>query len=224
MKEIIQYTLYFHAFAGGIALLSGLLAIATKKGGKQHILSGEIYFYSMLTVAVTGLIVATYRGTIFLQTVAFFAFYLAFTGKRVLRNKKEVLVSKLDWVANILSMMVGAYMLYLGILNLFRSGFVGAIPMLLVFGGILFWITVEDAIKMKKKKWIKNDWLYTHIGRMGGSFIATSTAFLLINISFEPRWIVWLAPTAIGSPLMAAAVGKWKVKLGDKKAKNAATK
>lgn len=217
MKEFIQYILYFHAFSGAIALLFGLIAIFTKKGSKYHTKSGEIYFYSMLSVAVTGLIVATYRNTIFLQTIAFFAFYMAFTGKRVLRSKKSIVTDKLDWIANIISMGVGAYMLYLGVSNLLLSGFVGAIPMLLVFGGLLFWMTIEDALKMKNKKWIKNDWLYTHIGRMGGSFIATSTAFLLINIRFEPRWIVWLAPTVIGTPLMIAAIGKWKVKLGDRK-------
>lgn len=217
MKEFIQYTLYFHAFSGGIALLFGILAILTKKGSKRHIQSGEIYFYAMLFVAITGLIVSSYRGQIFLQTVAFFAFYMAFTGKRVLRNKKEIIVDKVDWIANIISMVVGGFMLYLGIINLFKSGFVGAIPMLLVFGGLLFWMTIEDARKMKTKKWVKNDWLYTHIGRMGGSFIATSTAFLLINIRFEPRWIVWLAPTFIGTPLMIMAIKKWKAKLGDKK-------
>lgn len=222
MKEFVQYTLYFHAFCGASALLFGILAILTKKGSKKHILSGQIYFYSMLLVAITGLIVATYRNTIFLQTIAFFAFYMAFTGKRVLKNKKEIIVTKLDWIANIVSMGVGAYMLYLGITNLFRSGFVGAIPMLLVFGGLLFWMTLQDALKMKNKKWVKNDWLYTHIGRMGGSFIATSTAFLLINISFEPRWVVWLAPTFIGTPLMIASIKKWKVKLVDKKEKNIA--
>jgi len=91
----------------------------------------------------------------------------------------------------------------------------------IIFGGLLTWMTVQDTIKMRKKNWVKNDWLYTHIGRMGGSFIAASTAFLLINISFEPRWIVWLAPTLIGSPLMAVVIEKWKVKLGDRKAKKA---
>ena len=80
-------------------------------------------------------------------------------------------------------------------------------------------MTVQDAVKMWKRKWVKNDWLCTHIGRMGGSFIATSTAFLLTNIHFEPAWIVWLAPTVIGSPIIAVAIGKWKVKLGDRKKK-----
>lgn len=222
MKEFIQYTLYFHAFSGGIALLGGILAILTKKGSKNHTLSGEVYFYAMLTVVVTGLIVATYRGNLFLQTIAIFSFYMAFTGKRVLRNKKEIVTSPLDWSFNIISMASGLFMLYLVIVNFAKVGFAGAIPMLLIFGGLLTWMTIQDAITMWKKNWVKNNWLYTHIGRMGGSFIATSTAFLLINISFEPRWIVWLAPTMIGSPLMVVAIGKWKVKLGDRKKKEVA--
>jgi asparagine N-glycosylation enzyme membrane subunit Stt3 len=222
MKEFIQYILYFHAFSGGIALLGGILAILTKKGSKNHTLSGEVYFYAMLSVVITGLIVATYRGNLFLQTIAIFSFYMAFTGKRVLRNKKEIVTSPLDWGFNIISMASGLFMLYLVIVNFARIGFAGAMPMLLVFGGLLTWMTVEDARKMWKKKWVKNYWLYTHIGRMGGSFIATSTAFLLTNIHFEPSWIFWLAPTVIGSPLIAAAIGKWKVKLGDRKKKEIA--
>lgn len=224
MKEFIQYVLYFHAFSGGIALLSGIIAIVTKKGGRNHILSGQVYFYGMLSVVITGLLVASFRGNIFLQTIAIFSFYLAFTGKRVLRNKKEMLVKPLDWIFNLMSMLVGLMMLYLGIINLIRVGFVGAIPMLLVFGGLLSWMTVEDAIKMWKKKFVKNDWLYIHIGRMGGSFIATSTAFLLTNIRFEPRWIVWLAPTIIGTPLIIVAVKKWKKKMGDLKKDSLPTK
>lgn len=219
MKEIIQYILYFHAFSGGIALLSGLVAIFTKKGSKNHTTSGDIYFYAMLCVVITGLIVASFRGNIFLQTIAIFSFYMAFTGKRVLRNKKKVMSSRLDWAFNIVSMLCGFFMLYLVVVNFSRIGFAGAIPMLLIFGGLLTWMSVQDAVKMWRKKWKKNEWLYTHIGRMGGSFIATSTAFLLTNIHFEPAWIVWLAPTLIGSPLMAVAIGKWKVKLGDRKKK-----
>jgi hypothetical protein len=219
MKEAVQYVLYFHAFSGGIALLGGILAILTKKGSKNHTLSGEVYFYAMLSVVVTGLVVASYRDNLFLQTIAIFSFYMAFTGKRVLRNKKEVISSPLDWGFNIISMLCGVFMLYLVALNFGRIGFAGAMPMLLIFGSLLTWMTVQDAAKMWKKGWVKNDWLYTHIGRMGGSFIATSTAFLLTNIHFEPAWIVWLAPTAIGSPIIAVAIGKWKGKLGDRKKK-----
>jgi len=216
MEETIQYILYFHAFSGGIALLSGLLAIATKKGSKKHILSGEIYFWAMFSVIVTGLIVGFYRNNIFLQTIAVFSFYLAFTGKRVLRFKKAIVPQKIDWILLILAISVGGFMLYLGITNFLRVGFVGAIPMLLVFGGLLFWMGIEDGIGLWKKKFVKNEWLFKHIGRMGGSFIATSTAFLLTNIKFDPAWVVWLAPTFIGTPLITYSIRKWKKKMRPK--------
>lgn len=219
MKEIIQYILYFHAFSGGIALLSGIVAIATKKGSKKHILSGDIYYWAMFAVIVTGLIVGFYRNNVFLQTIAIFSFYMAFTGKRVLRFKKEVCPQFIDWVMNSLSILVAAFMLYLGIFNLLRVGFVGSIPMLLVFGGLLFVMTIQDFLKLLKKKFVKNDWLFTHIGRMGGSFIATSTAFLLTNIRMDPAWVVWLAPTFIGTPLIIYSSRKWKEKMQPKKAK-----
>ncbi len=219
MKEFIQYLLYFHAFSGGIALLSGLLAIVTKKGSKNHMLSGEIYFYGMLSVIVTGIFVATYRENIFLQTIAVFSFYMAFTGKRVLRNKKEIITTPLDWGFNVVSLLVGFFMLYLVIVNIGRIGFAGAMPMLLIFGALLTWMALQDAKTMWQKKWVKNDWLYVHISRMGGSFIATSTAFILTNIHFDPAWIMWLTPTIIGTPLMISATRKWKQKLGDSKKK-----
>ena len=215
MKDFVQYVLYFHAFSGGIALLSGLVAIFTKKGSKNHIFSGEVYFYAMLSVILTSLFVGFYRNNIFLQTIAIFSFYLAFTGKRVLRNKQEVIVKPLDWGINIVAMLVGFFMLYLAVINFIRVGFVGAIPMLTVFGGLLSTMTIQDAVIMGRKKFNKNNWLYTHIGRMGGSFVATSTAFLLTNIHFNPAWVVWLAPTLIGTPLIIVSIKKWKVKMGD---------
>ena len=213
MKDFIQYTLYLHAFSGGIALLSGLSAIFTKKGRKKHILSGKIYFWSMLVVIITGLIVGFYRGNIFLQTIAIFSFYMAFTGKRTLRNKKVIQPKAIDWVFNIVSMSTASFMLYLGFINLIRIGFAGAVPMLLIFGGLLFSMTFNDAKKMWKKKMVKNAWLLDHISRMGGSFIATSTAFLLVNTQVEPVWLMWLLPTIIGTPLIIASSRKWGKKL-----------
>ena len=70
---------------------------------------------------------------------------------------------------------------------------------------------------MKGKKFVKNAWLYDHISRMGGSFIATSTAFLLVNIQIEPVWVMWLLPTIVGTPMIVLASRNWKNKLEGKK-------
>ena len=218
MEQFIKVTLFLHAVSGGIALVSGILAIITKKGGKQHILSGKVYFWSMLSVIVSGLIVGMYRGNVFLQTIAVFSFYMAFTGKRVLRYKKEAKPELIDWAFNILSMLVGFSMLALAVKELIRIGFAGVAPMLVVFGGLLTWMTLQDLVAMRKKKSEKGAWLLTHISRMGGSFIATSTAFLLVNIRFEPSWIMWLLPTVIGTPLLISTSKKWKKKMSPKQA------
>lgn len=213
MEQFIKITLFVHVLSGGIALLSGLGAIFTKKGQKKHILSGSIYFWSMLLVTLTGLVVGLFRGNVFLQTIAVFSFYMAFTGKRVLRYKKAITPTYLDWSANLLALSVSMLMLIWGILILVQNGFVGAAPMLLVFGGLLFSMTINDAIKMRKKKFVKNAWLLDHISRMGGSFIATTTAFLLVNSNVQPQWIMWLLPTVIGTPLIIQASNKWRKKL-----------
>tara|TARA_B110000046_G_scaffold29074_1_gene30353 strand:- start:31626 stop:31904 length:279 start_codon:yes stop_codon:yes gene_type:complete len=91
----------------------------------------------MLSVVVTGLTVASYRGNLFLQTIAIFSFYMAFTGKRILQNKKEIIASPLDWGFNIISMLCALFMLYLVVVNFGRIGFAGAVPMLLIFGALL---------------------------------------------------------------------------------------
>ena len=217
MKDLIQNILYFHAFSGGIALISGITAIVTKKGSRPHIKSGNIYFWSMLSVIITGLIVGFFRNNIFLQAIAIFSFYMAFTGKRVLRYKKEIRPTALDWSMNVLALLVSILMLAWGILILIQHGFVGAAPMLIVFGGLLFSMTLNDSRKLWKKKFVKNAWLLDHISRMGGSFIATSTAFLLVNTHIEPVWVMWLLPTVVGTPLIMVSTSKWKKKMTPKK-------
>ncbi|MEQ8624936.1 MAG: hypothetical protein RJQ00_12315 [Vicingaceae bacterium] len=210
---MIQPILYLHVFSGGTALLAGLIAIATKKGSKQHITSGNIYFWSMLSVIITGLVVGFFRNNIFLQSIAIFSFYMAFTGKRFLRNKKEISPKSIDWFVGVLSALVGLSMLGFGVYFLIKIGFRSAVPMLLVFGFLLSWMTLEDLKRLYYKQFVKGAWLLKHISRMGGSFIATSTAFLLVNTSVEPVWVMWLLPTFIGTPMIVISIRSWTKKL-----------
>ena len=85
--------------------------------------------------------------------------------------------------------------------------------MLLIFGFLLTWMTLDDLKSLYMKKFVRGAWLLKHISRMGGSFIATSTAFLLVNTSIEPVWVMWLLPTVIGTPMIVVTSRKWKKKL-----------
>lgn len=213
MESLMKTALFLHALSGGIALITGLFAIFSKKGKRLHLKSGLIYYWSMMAVVITGVILGSYRSNIFILTIAVFSFYMVFTGKRILGNKKEVVAKPLDWSASILCLSIGLFMLYLGIINVLKIGFAGSVPMLLVFGFFLSWMCLEDIMLMKSKKFIKGSYLLKHISRMGGSYIATSTAFLVVNISFQPQWIIWLLPTVIGTPMIVSASKKWKTKL-----------
>jgi hypothetical protein len=37
---------------------------------------------------------------------------------------------------------------------------------------------------------------------MMGATIAVITAFLVVNVRFDPGWVVWLAPTVVLTPLI----------------------
>ena len=213
MKDYIEYVLYLHVFSGGIALTSGLIAIFTKKGQNAHIKSGLIYFWSMFSVIITGLIVGIYRDNLFLQSIAIFSFYMAFTGKQFLKNKSKIAPTLIDWIVGIASSIVGLTMLGFGLYFLFKIGFKSLVPMLLIFGFLLTWMTLDDLKGLYMKKFVRGAWLLKHISRMGGSFIATSTAFLLVNTSIEPVWVMWILPTFIGTPMIVFASRKWKKKL-----------
>jgi uncharacterized membrane protein len=53
----------------------------------------------------------------------------------------------------------------------------------------------------------RRGWLRAHIGGMGGSYIALTTALLVVNIG-QRLPIVWFLPTVVGSPLIAWTINE----------------
>ena len=62
----------------------------------------------------------------------------------------------------------------------------------------------------------KNYWLLMHLQRMTGAYIASATAFLVVNakyIPFElPAFVFWLLPTAVLTPLIVSWSKKYSKK------------
>jgi hypothetical protein len=82
----------------------------------------------------------------------------------------------------------------------------------LVFGGIGFLFSFQDWKNFSGRSRIKNFFLTTHIQRMTGSYIASVTAFLVVNNTVLPSVVAWLLPTAILTPFIVKWVRKYKVK------------
>lgn len=194
MEHVITIVLVIHVVAGFLALGIGLMAILSKKGQRIHQLSGRTFYYLMLTVAVSAVIVSTIKLNEFLLLIAGFAAYQNIGGYRSVKNK-GLKPNWMDWSATVLGLVTAVFMI--ATLNV----------VLLVFGSICLSLVLIDLrtyyLVFRGKAVPKLAWLARHIGFMMGSYIATFTAFVVVNVrDVEPAWIPWLAPTMVGVPLM----------------------
>ena len=203
MATLIPILLFIHVFSGITCFISGLAAIVTTKGGKRHRYSGKIYFYAMFTVIVTAVIISVFRSNLFLLLIASFSFYMTWAGVRSIRNKM-LRPGILDWIFFATGVSTAAVMIMTINVILLAFGILFSIGLIQEF--ILFIRAIKKTIK-------PNEWIVRHIGMMLGSYIATTTAFLVTNVkSFDPQWLPWLAPTILGSPIIAYYTRKFAKK------------
>lgn len=210
--------LIIHIIAGFAALATGFIAIITKKGKGWHIRSGRIYFWSMVIVAITALFLSAIRPNLFLLFISLFSFYLTWSGYQAIRWKNKPLPSGIHIFNKLLVPLffaTGVIMIALSLASL--SGIVRhqllqqSSIILLVFGMIFAILTARELAM--RFGWIsrnKFQWMFEHIQGMLAAYIATFTAFLVVNITFLPMVVVWLGPTVIGTPLIAYWVRKYK--------------
>jgi uncharacterized membrane protein len=198
--RIFHFALLLHIVNGTVALVIAPLAMITVKGELWHRRWGKIYFWAMSGVAVTAVVMCFIRSGIFLFLVAIFSFYLALTGYTVLRRKKpEDRPGTLDWLAAVAMLLAGIVFVATGALDadLGRERWLR-----LAFGSGALLLSTTDIRRFFKPAQSKRAWMYEHMGRFLGAYIATVTAFSVVNFQFLPYLWRWLWPTAIGVPLI----------------------
>ncbi|HVU59180.1 MAG TPA: hypothetical protein VHD83_29160 [Puia sp.] len=211
MTIFLRIILILHVLGGFTALLTGALAMLSRKGGPIHRLNGKIYFGGMTAVFISAVILSIAHHIPFLLMVGFFSYYMVVRGYRALYLKKlgrGQRAGALDW-AIILS--AAGFIFYLVIWGILRAmagngfGYVG-----MVFGGLGSSFLISDIRKFLRPPTEKMHWWFTHIAGMCGGYIATVTAFVVVNVHLNPGWITWLLPTAIGGPMIFRTVAKYK--------------
>ncbi len=195
MQLIHTSALVVHVLTGLFGLLAGTIIMFIRKGGKLHRKLGILFFYCLLGVSFSAITLALVNPNTFLLLIGGFTLYQGLSGYRAVRVRLKTI-----GVADVLICALGA---------------ASAVPMLLsgqpvlqVFGGICALLVARDInmfrLFMQQKPVPKLLWLQRHIGHMMGSYIAMVTAFLVVNFSGSTNHalVVWLAPTAIGVPLL----------------------
>jgi hypothetical protein len=217
MEQILSILLYIHALSGGLGLLSGTLVFILKKGNEKHVLIGRIFFWTMLLSGVSALILALLKERSFLLAVGVMTVYSIISGVRYLHIHKSSPVFKatiLDWVNTAFIAISGCWFLYFGSKLLISGESFGIV--FVVFTFLCLSSFREDYLNFNGKAKQKNFWLLMHISRMGGAYIASFTAFLVVNahhIPLEiPGFIYWLLPAAIFTPLIVKWTRKNEIK------------
>lgn len=206
-----------HIIFGTVSLLAGLGATLTKKGRTAHKKSGTIYYWAMYGTTFCAVIMALAKWNPFLLSIGIFATYLVFSGRRAiyyLRLKEQYTPTLKDKLPPIVGLLTSVTMLTYP-LTAYAAGHGWPVSVLQVFGGILLLFSIRDirTVANTANFSARNImWLPKHISAMGGAYISTVTAFLVVNVRFSPSWVVWLAPTAVGTVFISMSIAKLKIK------------
>lgn len=203
MSVLGTLTLDVHVAAGTVAVLAGIGAMVTGKGGRRHRQAGRVFVLAMGVVVGTSLLLAALAPTafrLFLALVAVFSGYMAFSGYRVLSRKRPADDPEaVDWVAAAVAGVACLALAGWGVVWVLGGSTFGAV--LVVFGTIGLGFAGGDA-----RGFLADDgggnWTVAHLQRMLGALVATVSAVSAVNLgSLGP--VAWLWPTVVFVPLIA---------------------
>lgn len=212
--DIFKIFLTVHIIGGTLGLISGTYIMLAKKGDKRHKLIGKIFAINMIGSGFCSFILATIHRSDFLFAVGIFTIYLASTGwrymylKNISNGQKPLII---DWLLMTLMLLGSIAFLAMGIKSILDKEYFGGIILLFSWSGFNY--IVQDYKIFKGKIIIRNYWLINHLQRMTGAYIASLTAFAVVNAPNRLSFLPWLLPTIILVPLIIKWTKKYKVKI-----------
>ncbi|MEQ8242753.1 hypothetical protein [Fulvivirga sp.] len=197
-----------HVMAGVVSLITGPMAMTTKKGGQVHRKAGKVYFYAMTYVFITAVVLSSIKFIPFLFMISFLSYYGCFSGVRILKLKKlhkDQKPKPYDWFAGIFTVVAGLSFGGYGI-YLLTVGQEDVLGWLSVFFGVFTINAGIGGLKLFMKRPTNAFyWYMYHIDGMMGSYIAAATAFAVTmgRMTAFNHWILWVAPAILGVPLIS---------------------
>jgi len=201
---LAQVALRVHVLTGILALVAGFGAMLCTKGSTRHRRFGKLYVWLMAIVAVTSGALAASIASAFLLSLTLFIFYLALSGYSAIlqgATKRSRAARPLEWCATALGLTSGASLLLLA----WRSSVMertDQAAIALVFGSIATGLGLWDGHQLLSRRRRANLWWLAHMGKMLGSYVSAVTAVVVIQAQSIPWRTRYLAPTAIGIPVI----------------------
>ena len=195
--------LILHIAAGTVGLLAGPLALAVPKGGLAHRRIGRAFYYTMLVVAASALVLAVVRDIPFLFAVGIFSGYMNLTGYLVLRRKQQGRPNQAGRPERVLAALMLGFSVYF-------LGYGGYLLAHAQYFGLVFVFFAQSSLRMLWQDWrlfrqrglAPTTWLTIHITRMVGTCIAAYTAFFVVNSTSRLSLLGWFLPALLGTPVI----------------------
>ncbi len=197
---LFKMFLTIHIISASISLVAGALAAIAVKGSKIHKRSGRFFVPGMLVATLSAVVLSWLHPNTILMGIGIFSLYLTLSGWIWVQRNKQKAKIKYARLLGSLALMTGLFLVGVGVVN-----FPTVNNVALVFGMLqLFFGVVDFRNRSDSSKNISR-----HAARMGGAYIATLTAFLVVNVDFVPFYIVWFLPSVIGTILLIWRIRKW---------------
>ncbi|WP_395372935.1 hypothetical protein [Marinicella sp. W31] len=212
-EHILQGLIFVHAALGGFALVAGLVAMSSKKGRAVHKKAGRIFYYALLSSALIALVVTLMPNhtSPFFFCISLLTLYLLISGKRSLSMKSSEHALIADRILAILIIITGIGMI---LYPLFLYGKMNLI--LLVFGLVSCLFGLLDLYVYRSPAVSQKHFLKLHLSKMTGAYIATVTAFTVVN-KFFSGLLSWFLPSILGTLLIIY----WLFKFSNRRTRSA---
>jgi len=213
----MRMTLLIHILAGGLGLVLGAVALSATKGAMLHRKSGKLFVYAMVTMSVTGAVIAALRGIETNALGGVLAAYLVITALTTVRPPAAG-SRWLDLGAMLVGLAVGLTSVTLGF-ELLVSGEDSRhgvpIPMLFIFGAVGLSASLSDVRMIRSGAIQGARRLARHLWRMCFAlFIATGSFFLgQADKIPEPLRIPALLAVLALAPLLIMLYWLWRVRV-----------
>ena len=201
MDELLNGMRWLHAGLGVICLLTGAVAIASKKAAGRHPLAGRIFAVSLILVYASILLNIVVKQNIFMLGIGWLAVYAGIDGWRSLRRfqgRLEPTPQPLDYALVGLCALGALALAVFGARVLVASGnFMGVVC---IGFAVLAGFVMRGTVQRLRNPPPRSRWLEAHIGLMSGAFSAAVTAFFAVQFSGRLgswEWVVWVAPTVL---------------------------
>lgn len=215
-----------HAWGGALALVAGLIALVTFKGGQGHRRAGHWFAGGVGLILVTGgflwrrgLVIGTPSWLLaFLLLLAGTTFYATASGLRLAMDHRPW-VPWLDASLILVALTTGSTAFLQLVFDLHRrlwfedpNGAIALTPFVVIVLTLLLatvngWFVYDDLARLRLQSQLRSQRLSRHLQRMLIAVIAVLTAFFIVELSarFFDRgyelWPLYLGPGLVLSPL-----------------------